>query len=115
MIKAIIISGFCFVVGNIVWVYFDEPKLFYVPLSVFLLLLLIDVKNGVSFRNKVEHIFLTALILLAASNVIKQLFYTTTIKQINDYVWGALVGAWAILKLIKLWATRKPSSSSVNS
>lgn len=114
MIKAIIISGFCFIIGNIVWVYFNEPKLFYVPLAIFLLLLLIDVKMGVQRMNKAEHILLSSLILLAGGNVIKQIFYTTTIKQINDYIFGAIVGLWTILKLVKLWATSKPSSSSAN-
>lgn len=115
MIKAIIISGFCFVIGNIIWVYFGDPKLFYVPLAVFMLLLLIDVKMCVPNASKVEHILLTSLILLAAGNVVKQLFYTTTIKQINDYFFGAIVGVWTLLKLVKLWAIRKRSGNLVNS
>lgn len=110
MIKAIIISGFGFTIGNVIWDKFgiNEPKLFYVPLAVFLLLMILYIKKSVSEREKITHFFLTSLVLLAAGNLIKQLFYTENIKQLNDYLFGGLIFLWLLINLtIKIrWGTK---------
>jgi len=104
MIKLIIISGICFVVGNATWPLFDEQKVLYIPQAVFFISLLTFVKRNVDKNNKVYHIFLEYLVLLSYGNLVKQVFYTDTLKQINDYVWGGIVTIFLIYKIIK-WAT----------
>ena len=109
MIYIVIFSGIAFAVGNVIWDKWglDNPAYFYVPLSVFLLSLVLEVRSHYR-ANGFRKIVLSYLSLLAAGNVIKQVFYDPRLAQINDYVWGGLVTAWLIYKLVKLrWATRK--------
>ena len=107
MIRWIIITGFLFTIGNVVWIYFGDPKLFYVPLAVFLFLLLYNCLKPVTKITKAQEVFLSYFILLAGGNIVKQLFYTDKIKQINDYVWGGIVTAWLIYKL---WSIQRQQS-----
>lgn len=100
MIRLIIISGIAFTVGNVVWPIWDEPKIFYVPLAVFLLSCVVFVKSHVA-PNTISKLLLNYLTLLACGNVVKQIFYTQNISQINDYVWGGLLTVWLIYKLYK--------------
>lgn len=102
MIKAIIISGIAFTIGNIVWPYFNEPKLFYVPLAVFIWLLVWHLWKSTR-QGELTDYFLMYLFWLAFGNIIKQLFYTKTLKQINDYYWGGLV-TLALIALLIRWA-----------
>jgi Na+/citrate or Na+/malate symporter len=96
-----------FTVGNVVWPIWGEQKLFYVPLSVFLLSLVLEVKSHYK-ANGFRNLLLKYLTLLAWGNVVKQVFYNPHLAQINDYVWGGIVTAWLIYKSVKLkWATRK--------
>lgn len=106
IIIAIIVSGACFTLGNVLWPLFNEPKVFYVPLAIFLFLLVLYVKQTAPKEKKTWHILLEWLLLLAAGNIIKQLFYTETIKQVNDYVWGALLTINLTHKLFLQWANR---------
>jgi len=106
MKKAIILSGICFTVGNVIWPLFDEPKLFYVPLAFLILTLLIDVKRSVT--KDYEKAFFDWLVMLAAGNVVKQLFYSEKLAQINDYVFGAIITVWLIYKLGRIWAIKTP-------
>lgn len=102
--KKVIFSGAAFAIGNVIWPVFDEPKLFYVPLALFLFFLLWEVKGMV--KRSYEKAAVDWLITLSAGNIVKQGFYTETIAQINDYVFGALVTLWLFFKLGKIWATK---------
>jgi len=105
------ISGACFVVGNVTWKFFNEPKIHWVPLSVFLFLLTVCVRSDYVKKNtrkdaKGLYLWVTWLVILAAGNVVKQVFYSEKIKQINDYAFGGLVTIWLIINLIR-WEIRK--------
>lgn len=102
MIKAAVIFGLCFTVGNIVWPLFNEPKLFYVPLAIFISLLIFIVKKNVKSDSKYLPLFVNYLLLLSYGNIVKQVMYTERIKQVNDYIWGGLVTVWLLFNLIKL-------------
>ena len=104
MIKAIIISGLCFTVGNIVWLYFNEPKIFYIPLAVFIFLLVYNLWKTYCGQSKVVGAFIEYLMLLAGGNIVKQIFYSDAIKQINDYIWGGFLTA---ILIIRLWVIHK--------
>lgn len=108
MIRIIIISGIAFTVGNVIWPIWDEPKIFYVPLAVFLLSCLVFVKSR-STLDSISKLLLNYLTLLAWGNLAKQVFYTKEISQINDYVWGGLLTVWLFYKLYKnmKWETKK--------
>lgn len=109
MIYIVIFSGVAFTVGNLIWNQFgiDNPSYFYVPLSVFLLSLILELKSHYKAKG-FRKLMLSWLTLLAWGNVVKQIFYNPHLAQINDYVWGSIVTAWLIYKLIKLkWATQK--------
>lgn len=103
MIRLIIISGVLFVLGNAFWWVFNEPKLNYIPQAVFFISLITFAKRQVI--KKVHHIFLDYLLLLSYGNLIKQIFYSDILKQINDYIWGGFVTLILIYKLIK-WAIK---------
>jgi hypothetical protein len=109
MIYLIVISGLVFTAGNVLWDKFgiNEPKLFYVPLAVFLCALLYDQLNRL--KEGYKRIFIQYLFILSLGNFLKQVFYTETIKQINDYVFGALVTVWLLYNLIKhsKWEMKK--------
>lgn len=106
MIRWVIISNFVFLVANITWIYTGDPKFFYVPLA--LLLVAFNYYILKSFKGKGNTIlFLEYFLWLSYGNLIKQLFYSETLKQINDYAWGSLM---TIYLIYKLWATRKHHS-----
>lgn len=100
MIPAIIIAVVCFTAGNILWPYLGDPKFFYIPLAVLLFLLLLYVKLNAKVNCYVKHL-LTWCVLLAGGNVIKQVFYSPELSQVNDYWWGAIITVWLIAMLIK--------------
>lgn len=108
VIRLIIISGLAFTVGNVVWPIWDEPKIFYVPLAVFLLSCVLFVRSHTP-PNTISKLLLNYLTLLACGNVVKQIFYTEKISQINDYVLGGLLTLWLFYKLYKnmKWETKK--------
>lgn len=105
--KAIIAAGLCFTIGNVVWPLFNEPKLFFVPLAVFISLLIVAVKKNIQSSGKYIPLFMNYLLLLSYGNIIKQVLYSDRMEQINDYIWGGLVTVWLIIKLIKVkrWET----------
>lgn len=111
MIKAIIATGIAFAIGNVIWNRFglNEPKIFYVPLAAFLLLMILYIKRTISVREKFTHLFMSYLVLLAAGNFIKQLFYSENVKQLNDLYWGGLISLWLIFNLLikTRWEIRK--------
>lgn len=110
MLRIIMISGLCFTAGNIVWPLFNEPKLFYVPLAVLLFSLLGFVKNKINKEPKWIRLVVNYLFILSCGNIVKQVFYTDKIKQINDYVFGGLVTIVFIFLFGQLWATQKQQS-----
>jgi hypothetical protein len=112
MIRVVIISGVCFTVGNIIWPFFDEPKLFFVPLAIFISSAVWCVKSSVDIGSKWIHLLLSYLLLLSYGNIIKQMFYTDNIKQINDYIWGGLVTVWLLYK-IKKYLYGRPTALSL--
>lgn len=110
MVKAFIISGICFTIGNVIWDKFDDPRIFYVPLAVFLLIGTLYVRKTVKENNKLTIYFLDYLWILASGNVIKQVFYyNDAVSQINDYWWGGFVTLWLIFMIIK-WAIQSKHS-----
>jgi hypothetical protein len=106
MIKATVIAGVCFTIGNVIWPVFDEPKLFYVPLAVFITLLIVMLKKNVQTNSKCIHLIVNYLLLLSYGNIVKQVLYTDEIAQVNDYIWGGLVTIWLLINLVKVkkWA-----------
>lgn len=104
MVKAFIISAICFTIGNVIWDKFDDPRIFYVPLAVFMFISAWYVKKTSFKRGKIINLFLEYIVLLAAGNVIKQVFYySDEVKQVNDLIWGGLVTLTYIIKIT--WAT----------
>ena len=96
----ILISALLFTIGNATYrQWHNEPKFVWVPMAAMILFLMIEVKNSVSAKKKVLRILFEYFVLLAGGNLIKQIFYTDTIKQINDYWWWALATVWLIYKL----------------
>ena len=106
MIWAVIITWIMFVLGNVTWPLFDEQKVFYVPQAFFFISMLLYIKSKVD--NKIQSILITYLLLLSFGNLVKQLFYNETLKQINDYVWGGLVTIRLIIKIT--WTISKQDS-----
>ena len=106
-VKLIIAATICFVIGNIVWPFFNEPKLFYVPLAVLMALYAFDMYKLRKDDSPIIKIWLGWVLLLACGNVIKQVFFSDLMKQINDYVWGGLITLWLIISIILKWETRK--------
>lgn len=104
MVKAIIIACFCFLIGNIIWPIVGEDKLYFVPQAVLIALCLNYIAHKT--KGKFEHLFITYFLLLSYGNIVKELFYSYRMKQINDYIWGGLVTTWLIFNLIK-WAIQK--------
>lgn len=108
MVKAFIISGICFTIGNLIWDKFDDPRVFYIPLSVFLFVGAWYVKKTAFKEGKITDYFLDYILLLAAGNIIKQVcYYNGTVAEVNDLYWGAALTLWLIARIIKLkWAIR---------
>lgn len=103
MIKWILISAASFTFGNIIWNKIpsgNDDRFFYIPLSVMILLMLIEIKSRYKNEKYPIPLLIKYFVILASGNVIKQTFYTPEIKQINDYYWGALVTLWLIGSLI---------------
>lgn len=124
MIRWIIISLFAFTVGNIIWPYlgqYGEPKFFYIPLSVFILLMVYELKKKYDAAGQKIKLCIDCFLWLAWGNVIKQVFYIDdpavyikgykmpVWKLLNDFAWGV----FCIGRLIyKLWVIRKQHSGT---
>ncbi len=106
MVWFFIISAILFTAGNIWWGVFNDPRFFYVPLALLLLSGSILVKNPT--RRKctwVQELLLEWNVVLALGNLVKQiLYYSPTIKQINDYWWGAIITTLYLYKILRKWA-----------
>lgn len=107
MIRAVIISGILFTIGNVIWREYNDPKLYYVPMALFLLLLMVQVTRTYTGGSQYIQAFLVWLVALAAGNFVKQLFYTEKVRQIADYWWGGVITALLILSLCYLWLTTR--------
>lgn len=101
MIVLIIIFGFLFLIGNIIAVPMGEPKLFYVPLSVLLFLLFKYVGDTVKKPSPIIRYLLLYFLALSTTNIVKQVFYSERIKQVNDYICGGI--ATLILIIAITW------------
>lgn len=109
MVKLFIISAISFALGNICWDLFgwEEPRLFYIPLAILLFMGAWCVKHFSSKKGVIVNYFLDYVVLLAAGNVIKQIFYYSyVIKEVNDYVYGILLTVWLIARIIA-WEIRR--------
>lgn len=106
MIRLIIILNFVFLVSNILWVYIGDPKAFYIPLA--LLLVAFNFHLWKTFEgSRYVKAFLEYFVLLAIGNLIKQIFYSENMRQLNDYYWGGFLSVYLI---IKLWLIRTQTS-----
>lgn len=100
MIKVILIAAFLFLIGNIIWVSYGEPKLFYVPLALLLALFFTD---ATIHHWRSDYITKSALIyftLLSYGWVLKQAVYNETFNFYHDYIWGGLVTLGFVIMLI---------------
>lgn len=107
--RVALVAGISFVFGNVLWDKFGwyEPKIMYVPLALFLWLLIYEVIEPSKLSLvKPELYFWRYLFALSIGNIIKQVFYSETIEQINDYIWGGLVTLILLIFLVK-WAIQK--------
>lgn len=103
MINIIIILNFIFLLSNILWQYVGDPKAFYIPLA--LLLVAFNFQLWKTFEgSRYVKAFLEYFVLLAIGNLIKQIFYSDTLRVANDYYWGGFLTVYLI---IKLWLIRK--------
>lgn len=101
MIKVVILCGIAFMIGNITWTYFNEPKIFYIPLSALLLSLFWELKiKYKNDKNSILRVSIDYLFLLSCGNLVKQIFYSETLKLVNDYIWGAVVTLWYLGAII---------------
>lgn len=107
MIVAVIISGILFTIGNLIWKEYGDPRLYYVPLALFLLLLMIQVTRSYPGKSEYVKCFLVWLVALAAGNFVKQLFYSDKFAVITDHWWGGFVTGLLIISLCYLWLTTK--------
>lgn len=104
-----IIFGVLFTAGNIVWPFFNEPKLFYVPLAIFISIMLRYILSTLAERSYPVRMLVLYLFILSCSNVVKQVLYTDKIKQINDYFFGAVATLWLLIMIIR-WAILRQHS-----
>lgn len=119
-----IASALTFTLGNVFWIYLGSPIYYYVPLSILLLMGIICVIKRPEIKTVRQYIFTDWILLLAAGNVIKQIFYNSAdVKQWNDIYWGIFLAVFFTVFLIwpKLylnlfkhrftkWGTGKPSN-----
>lgn len=101
----IIITGFLFTLGNILWPVLKDQKYFYVPLALFISFLLYYVNITLVNVGVITKYIMRYFLLLSFGNIVKQLLYTPTLKQINDYIWGGLC-TLGLITLI-LWEIHK--------
>lgn len=119
MIKVIKISGFSFVIGNICWPFigqYGEPKFYYIPLSVFVSLMLYTILNPIKEISVKDKIYIECLLVLSFGNVVKQVFYVDDpavyikgyrmplIKLVIDFAFGVCVIVYYLI--YKLWLIR---------
>ncbi len=97
-ILLVIASGFLFMAGNIGYSFGMSEKAFWVPLALHILCLVHYISSKV--KKPVEKLYLKYFTVLAWGNLIKQLFYTDSIKQINDFILGGIA---TIVLIVKLW------------
>lgn len=81
----------------------------YVPLAVFMFLLVCEVRWPKVQRTIVQNYFITYFVFLALGNIVKQMFYDDTMRQINDYVVGGLATLILLIFLIK-WAIQRQAN-----
>jgi Na+/citrate or Na+/malate symporter len=107
MIKAVIISGFLFIIGNILWSYFNQPKIFYIPLALFMLVLCLWVCDSYGGSNKYVLATFEYFVFLAFGNLVKQIFWSPSMSVIADYYWGGLM---TLTLIVRLWVIHKQHS-----
>lgn len=88
LLMAIAIMGIYFWIGNMVWARFNEPKIYYIPLSIFISLMLFYIKTE-AVGIKVWYYVIEFLFLLSLGNIIKQVLYSPNIVIRNDYIFAA--------------------------
>ena len=111
MIKFILIAAFLFLLGNIFTSYFNEPKLFFVPLALMVALFFTDATihnwNG-DYMTRTSLCYFT---LLAYGWILKQVFYSEKFNFYHDYIWGGLVtGGFIVMLIIETFRHKKKIS-----
>lgn len=104
MRKWVVISGILFTIGNATWRQLESEKMFWLPLGIFLWVMVIYVANNPKQASHPVKTGLYYLASLATGNIIKQAFWQDDMLQINDYVWGICV---TVLYLFILFKDRK--------
>lgn len=122
MITWIKISGFSFVIGNIIWPFigqYGEPKFYYIPLSVFIALIIYTILNPIELTVK-DRVYIECLLMLSFGNIIKQVFYVDDpavyikgyrmplIKLVIDLAYGVCVIVYYLI--YRLWVIRRQLS-----
>lgn len=100
MIKFILISAFLFLLGNIFYSSYGEPKLFFVPLALMIALFFTD---ATIHHWKGDYITRTTLIYFTALSygwILKQSVYNETFNFYHDYIWGTLATGGFIVMVI---------------
>lgn len=103
MRKWVIISGILFTIGNATWRFVESEKMFWLPLGIFLWVMVIYIANNPKNASHPMKTGLYYLAALASGNIIKQAFYQDDMLQVNDYVWGVAVTLFYIGVLFKDW------------
>jgi hypothetical protein len=103
-VHALLVCGFAFVIGNVTWPLFNEYRVFYVPLSLFLFFILWQVDSPAKI-TKLQRYCIKYFVALSLSNIVKQIWYNPTIDQINDYIVGT-VATLILLIFVITWAIR---------
>jgi hypothetical protein len=101
--KWVIISGIVFTIGNATWNYIGLEKVFWLPLGIFLWVMVVYIANNPKNASHPMKTGLYYLAALATGNIIKQAFYQDGMFQYNDYVWGICVTIFYLLVLFKDW------------
>lgn len=112
MVRFYYISGVLFTIGNVTWPYFNDPRVFYIPLALFLFMGSWCAKSP-SKKNYtiIDGFFLDYIVLLAGGNIVKQVFYyNNTVSQVNDYIWGLVITIILIIRII--WEIRRQRSGT---
>jgi hypothetical protein len=103
-VSLLIVCGFSFVIGNVTWPLFGDPRVFYVPLALFLFFMLWQISEP-GEKTVLQEYCIRYFKILSISNVFKQIFYNEHIDQINDYVVGSVVTIILLIFVIK-WVIR---------
>jgi hypothetical protein len=105
-------SCFCFLVGNILFDVLDTPlhpadyRLYYIPLSVMIFVLVALAKDYAKKESHVVFIFWWFFFWLSVGQMVKFAIFNPYIQMVSDYLFLALTGTGTIIKLCQLKAKK---------